>query len=208
MKPNTARTVVTAPRPSISAAPAPHAEHLARQRWFSTTDQKRRNELVGSLFATMQPRVRRQLVRWGVAERDADDVCTEVFVVVMRRLPAYEGRSTISTWLFGIAQKVASDYRRSSRVQREELSEAPEHELSSTVSDEYERCERSQQVRDAVAQLKPTQRQVVNGYVLQERPMEQVARRARVPAQTAYARLYAAQSVLRHQLSSLVESAA
>lgn len=41
-----------------------------------------------------------------------DDAVQDVFVVVHRRLCTFEGRSKMTTWLFGIALRVARNYRR------------------------------------------------------------------------------------------------
>ncbi len=41
-----------------------------------------------------------------------DDVVQEVFVVVHNRLPSYEGRSSLRTWLAGIAHNVVRGYVR------------------------------------------------------------------------------------------------
>lgn len=56
----------------------------------------------------------RSLRRLGVAEAQADDALQDVFLVVHRRLDEFEGRSSLRTWLFGIALRVARDYRRTS----------------------------------------------------------------------------------------------
>src|SRR6478609_10307255 len=50
----------------------------------------------------------------GVADAALEDAAQDVFVVVHRRLPEFEGRSAITTWLFAIARRVASAYRRAS----------------------------------------------------------------------------------------------
>lgn len=64
----------------------------------------------------------RSLRRIGVSDGDLDDLVQEVFVVVHRRLPEFEGRSAITTWLFGIAYHVMQEHRRSrmSRERREQ----------------------------------------------------------------------------------------
>ncbi len=54
----------------------------------------------------------RNLRRLGVRESHLDDASQEVWVVVHRRLPSFEGRSSLRTWLVGIAVRVASDHRR------------------------------------------------------------------------------------------------
>ena len=44
-----------------------------------------------------------------------DDLVQEVFVIAMRRLPEFEGRSPVRSWLYGIVRRVVSDHRRSLR---------------------------------------------------------------------------------------------
>jgi RNA polymerase sigma-70 factor, ECF subfamily len=51
----------------------------------------------------------------GVAEAAAEDAAQEVFVVVHRRLHEFEARSSLQTWLFEIALRVASNQRRRQR---------------------------------------------------------------------------------------------
>jgi RNA polymerase sigma-70 factor (ECF subfamily) len=51
----------------------------------------------------------------GVSDGLVEDAVQDVFVVVHRRLPEFDGRFSIRTWLFAIAFRVASDYRRKSR---------------------------------------------------------------------------------------------
>lgn len=54
----------------------------------------------------------RSLRSLGVRDPQLDDAVQDVFVVVHRRLGEFEARSTIKTWVFGIAVRVARDYRR------------------------------------------------------------------------------------------------
>lgn len=64
-------------------------------------------------------RVARVLRRSGVAERDFANAAQEVFVVVHRKLPKFEGRASVSTWLYRIALRVAAAERRRARHWRE-----------------------------------------------------------------------------------------
>jgi RNA polymerase sigma-70 factor (ECF subfamily) len=57
----------------------------------------------------------RTLRRMGVPQSQIDDASQDVFVIVHRRLGDFEGRSTLKTWVAGIAIRVASDYRRKKR---------------------------------------------------------------------------------------------
>lgn len=51
--------------------------------------------------------------RLGIDPGDTDDVVQEVFVVAHRKLPEFEGRSQVKTWLFKILVRVVRHYARS-----------------------------------------------------------------------------------------------
>ena len=55
----------------------------------------------------------RSLRRLGVPNVALEDLTQDVFVVAARRLDEFEGRSTMQTWLFGIAMRVVMARRRS-----------------------------------------------------------------------------------------------
>jgi len=48
----------------------------------------------------------------GVPPAQLEDAAQDVFVVVHRRLPEFEGRAAITTWLFAITRKVAAKHRK------------------------------------------------------------------------------------------------
>lgn len=75
----------------------------------------------------------RSLRRLGVPEASVDDAAQDVFVVVYRRLADFEGRSTVRTWLFGIALRVARSHRR--RLARKGHAEPLPAELESEEGD-------------------------------------------------------------------------
>ncbi len=53
--------------------------------------------------------------RLGVREEALDDVAQEIFMIVLRRLHEFEARSSVRTWLFGIALGVVRNHRRTLR---------------------------------------------------------------------------------------------
>jgi RNA polymerase sigma-70 factor (ECF subfamily) len=61
----------------------------------------------------------RTLAGLGVREADRMDLTQNVFIIVHRQLPHFEGRSELSTWLCAICRFVARDYLRSARIRRE-----------------------------------------------------------------------------------------
>src|SRR5688572_22833317 len=61
----------------------------------------------------------RCLRRFGVREADLMDVTQKVFLTAFMKRDDFEGRSALTSWLFGICQRIASDYRRSAPIRRE-----------------------------------------------------------------------------------------
>jgi RNA polymerase sigma-70 factor (ECF subfamily) len=70
-----------------------------------------------SVYAEHFRGVWRTLRRLGVADAQLDDAAQDVFVVVHRNLPAFDGRS-LRGWLYAIAVRVASDHRRGTATRR------------------------------------------------------------------------------------------
>lgn len=62
----------------------------------------------------------------GVVDSALDDAVQDVFVVVYRRLPEFEGRAAIKTWLFEIVRRVASRYRTRAQKDAARTFELPE----------------------------------------------------------------------------------
>jgi RNA polymerase sigma-70 factor (ECF subfamily) len=67
------------------------------------------------LYEEHMPFVWNGVRRLGVPESAVEDVVQEVFLVVHKKLGDFEGRSSLRTWLFGIAIRVVRRYRRTQR---------------------------------------------------------------------------------------------
>jgi RNA polymerase sigma-70 factor (ECF subfamily) len=59
----------------------------------------------------------RALRRYGVPAEELEDALQEVFLIVHARLPSFEGRSSLRTWVFGISRRVARDHRPTARLE-------------------------------------------------------------------------------------------
>ncbi len=67
---------------------------------------------LGTVYEAHFDFVWRTARRLGVGDAFVDDVVQDVFLVVYRKLPEFEGRSSVKTWLYAIARRVVSDHRR------------------------------------------------------------------------------------------------
>jgi RNA polymerase sigma-70 factor (ECF subfamily) len=66
----------------------------------------------------------RSIRRLGVREEEAEDAAQEVFLVVHRKLATFRHESKITTWLFGICIRVASDRQKRAYQRREVATDA------------------------------------------------------------------------------------
>lgn len=158
---------------------------------------------VTSLYRAHAGFVERALRHFGIAERDLADTCQEVFVVVHRRLPEFEGRASAQTWLYRIAWNVASEHRRRA-YRRRELLEGSAHDDAASELDAPDECVASQRsitaLLDAIDRLDPEKREALICHELEEQPMIAVAQRLRIPLKTAFSRLYAARRAVKLDL--------
>jgi RNA polymerase sigma-70 factor (ECF subfamily) len=145
------------------------------------------------VFRQHAPFVWRSLRALGVAQADVADVCQEVFVTVHRKLPTFEGRSTLRTWLYGICTRTASDYRRRAPRRREVLTDDPPDEGTNGGADEAVALRQARRLLNRILdELTEEQRAVFVLYEIEELSMSDVAEALGCPLQTAYSRLSAA----------------
>lgn len=134
----------------------------------------------------------RCLRRLGVAEKDVDDVCQEVFLVLHRKLLDIDPPSSVRAYLYGICVRKASDHRRLARHHRERATdELPDAAPDSGPMDPVEKKQGLAALDKALAALDEDKRAVFVLFEIEELSMQEVAAAVACPLQTAYARLYA-----------------
>lgn len=150
------------------------------------------------VFARHAPFVWRVLRRLGVREAEVEDLCQEVFVVVHRKLPEFEGRSSLPTWLYGICVRTASDHRRRAHVRREQPTDRPPERAGSAPQlREIERRQAKAMLDDALDRVPDDQRAVFVLFEIEQLSMNEVAEAVGCPLKTAYSRLYAARKLVQ-----------
>jgi RNA polymerase sigma-70 factor (ECF subfamily) len=130
------------------------------------------------------------LRRLGVAERDVEDVAHETFVVVSRLLDEYDPSRPLRPWLFAIARRTASDYRRRARHRYELLAGAQETALSHDQADgALLDAEEKNLARRALLCVPEERRAVLILHDFEEAAMQDVALALEIPLNTGYSRL-------------------
>ena len=160
----------------------------------------------GSFFDELHERHRERMF-W-VAHRitrhreDAQDAVQESFLSAYLHLKKFDERAKFSTWLTRIATNAALMKIRKKRVSREVGVEEPADavELSDSVPNPEEICASTEQraaLKDAIAKLRPTLRNVVELYDLQECSLHETAEALRISVAAAKGRLFHARAALR-----------
>lgn len=148
----------------------------------------------------------RGLRRLGVPDAEIDDALQDTFVVVHRRLSSFEGKSSVKTWIFGIALRVARTHRRSRA--RRPTSPLDDHaEPPCAAADPAASAEDREAVRVLHAlldELDDEKREVFVLAELEELTAPEIADALTLNVNTVYARVRAArkafeQAVARHR---------
>lgn len=148
----------------------------------------------------------RSLRRLGVRESDLADAVQDVFIVVHRRLSEFEGRAKVTTWLYGICYRVASERRRLAHVRRTVDDEAALAEHADPQVDVAAEAERRQGLAllEAILDEMPLeQRAVFTLFELEGTSGEAIAEALDTPLGTVYSRLRLAREQFRKSLARI-----
>ncbi|MGM0575606.1 MAG: RNA polymerase sigma factor [Myxococcota bacterium] len=147
-------------------------------------------EAFRAIYAGEFEYVWRTLRRLGVRDRDMEDLAHDVFVVVYRTLGRYDRERPVRPWLFGIAFRVVSDYRRRARFSREIPVDRDDAVSGAPAPDEeVERRDRRALVLAALEELPMPQRAVFVSHELEGLTVPEIAAGLSVPENTCYSRL-------------------
>jgi DNA-directed RNA polymerase specialized sigma24 family protein len=104
----------------------------------------------GTIYRMHVHQVARWAARLGGPALDLEDTVHEVFAIACRRLSTFRGESSLSTWLFGITDKVVRHRRRKERWQRwlSGSANATDGHVESVCLDPLRVVERNQAARD------------------------------------------------------------
>lgn len=158
---------------------------------------ERRDEAIGLLLPVFRRRV------FGLAysllrNRDAaEDVTQEVFINIWRALPRFDGRASLSTWIYAITRNASLSALRARRphssLDDPEVLGAVESINPEPPADAM--VERAALLR-LVDQLPAKQRQVIMLFYMQEQSHEEVATMLAMPVGTVKTLLHRARATL------------
>jgi len=144
----------------------------------------------------------------GVRDVQLDDALQDVFLVVQRRLPEFDGGAELRTWLYAIALRVARKYKQrarreptsleTAREQDPELPAAPDSNDDAAVANE-----RLAFARRALAALDDDKREVFVLARIEQMSAPEIAEVVAIPLNTVYSRLRAARLAFEAEVTRL-----
>ncbi|GAC1353040.1 MAG: RNA polymerase sigma factor [Polyangiales bacterium] len=172
----------------------------------ATEEREERPIDVTAIHAAHADFVWTTLQRFGVRDADLEDMLQEVFIVVHRRLDSFDGTSRMTTWLFGIAMRVAAAHRRKAHVRRERsVEEVPENVSETNPVENPEqatiRMEGRARLHHILEQMDLERRAVFVMFEIEELSCEEIAKTIGVPVGTVYSRLHKARKEFEAALS-------
>jgi len=150
----------------------------------------------------------RTLQRLGVRESELDDAVQEVFVVVHKKLHTFRGSARITTWLYGVALRVAYRFRRTARRRREDPNELDQsHVPDSSPGPEGVAFEREarRQLAEVLDGMDPPKRAVLVMFEIERLSTTQIAAELGIPLGTVYSRLRAAREQFQRAVDRIRE---
>jgi RNA polymerase sigma-70 factor (ECF subfamily) len=138
----------------------------------------------------------------GLGGADMDDAAAEVFANVFRALPNFEGRSSLTTWVYRIACRTIPKVRARVRKGRGEGLPAERiDDAQRTPAEESETAELYQRLWKEVGMLDDREAMAIELYYRREMPVEDVATSLECPAGTVKTLLFRARQKLRERLA-------
>lgn len=145
------------------------------------------------------------LRRLGISAPDLDDLCQEVLLRVYRQLDQYDPARPLRPWLFGIAHRVASEWRRYRRRHPERPEESVPETVDTTPGADETLAQREARalVLKALEAIDIDRRGVFILHELDGVAVPEIATALGIPLNTAYSRLRLARDEFRGAVQRL-----
>lgn len=147
----------------------------------------------------------RSALRLGAPADAAGDVVHDVFLVVARRLPEFEGRSSIKTWLFAIVVRVLQRRRRDLARHLRRVEAVQQAAEAAPKRDAYARSEAAALLHRLLSELDEDKRIVFILSELEGMTAKEIGAAFGVKEATVYSRLRAARERLQRAADQIRE---
>jgi RNA polymerase sigma-70 factor (ECF subfamily) len=198
---------------ALQVVATPESEPPQKPRFSSERTRPASQEAeFKALYESQFRLVWRALSRLGVREPDLMDLTQKVFITAYLKLPEFEGRSLVSTWLWGICRRVASGYRRSGAIRYEVATDPVSLEVSAeqrgAVTSDGESTHQQALVDSILSKLSEPQRVVFKLFEVDEMDGREIATLLNISLGTVRSRLRYARKLFRREVRRLAIASA
>jgi RNA polymerase sigma-70 factor (ECF subfamily) len=139
----------------------------------------------------------RSLRRLGIDERELADAAQEVFLVVFKKLPELDLESRLTTWLYAVCLRVASDWRRRAHRRHELVGAEAAPALVSAGEEAGHLSDLRSLLWQALETMPLEQRAVFVAFELEGMTGDEIASALAAPLPTIHSRLRLAREKFR-----------
>jgi RNA polymerase sigma-70 factor (ECF subfamily) len=161
-----------------------------------------------SLFGVYGPRVFRYAARLIGDSGRAEEVTNDTMMEVWKSAARFEGRSSVSTWIIGIARHLALNAIRGKKYAMVDVDTTPDlfaDDAPAEAAHDHERLK--QTLRTALGRLSPEHRDVIELTFFHGHSYEEIAAIVGCPENTVKTRMFHAKKQLKSVLGARVAEA-
>ena len=177
--------------------PEEHSQVQADGLVMALVRSNRRDEALGAILREYRRKVFGLAYSFVRNREAAEDVAQEIFIRIWRALPTFDGRASLSTWIYTIARNTSLSALRGRRnhVSLSDLEMRPETDIIDESAQVESQAEQAALAR-LIDELPAKQRQVVLLFYLQDQSHEEVAAMLAMPVGTVKTLLHRARERL------------
>ncbi|MDX1402321.1 MAG: sigma-70 family RNA polymerase sigma factor [Kiloniellales bacterium] len=157
------------------------------------------------LFLRFGPRVKSLMIRSGADASMAEDLVQDVMLILWRKAELYSPeRGSVAAWVFTIARNLRIDrLRRQSPQAYDDIDDLDFESPAASGEEEVHVRQQSMLVSEAVSQLPPDQKRVIELSFIYDMPQADIAQELGVPLGTVKSRMRLAYGKLRERLEDV-----
>jgi RNA polymerase sigma-70 factor (ECF subfamily) len=140
------------------------------------------------------------LYRWLQNRESAEDIHIEVYTIVWKNAERFQGKSKVTTWIFGIARNLALNELRKKYRETTSIYKPVKDENSSV---DYDKFERKQYIQEALMKVSEKHREILDLVFFHEFNYSEIASLLEIPENTVKTRVYYAKAALKEKLMKM-----
>lgn len=201
--PSSTKRVRVMPRQEREPVSQSKTDYSQQTMWMLAIRDNRDRTAFAALFDHFAPRLKGFIIRSGASAHQAEEIVQDVMLTIWRKASLFDPhRAQVSAWIYQIARNRQIDIaRKENRPMPEELKEEPgmEPDASQILGLEQE----AGQLKQALANLKPEQREIIEKAYLGELTHQEISAQTGLPLGTIKSRIRLGLDRLRHELKDL-----